>query len=63
MVYAKDGGSLLRDSHRTKLIQLVKTLQNNVTVDYEGKVRLVLLSVWYSFRPTSSAIFASRIVN
>uniref|UniRef100_A0A1I7XPJ4 Patched family protein n=1 Tax=Heterorhabditis bacteriophora TaxID=37862 RepID=A0A1I7XPJ4_HETBA len=37
MVLAADGGSLLRDSHRMRLIELTKTLQNNVTTDFKGK--------------------------
>lgn len=37
MILASDGGSLLRDSHRENLITLVKYLQNNVTVDFEGE--------------------------
>ena len=38
MVVAADEGSLLRESHRLRLIELVKLLQNNVSVEFEGKV-------------------------
>ncbi|ETN78297.1 patched family protein [Necator americanus] len=37
MVFATDGGSLLRETHRHRLIELTKTLQDNVTVDIRGK--------------------------
>ncbi|VDM71829.1 unnamed protein product [Strongylus vulgaris] len=38
MVLAKDGGSLLRETHRQRLIELAKTLQDNVTVEFRGKI-------------------------
>ncbi|EYB92024.1 hypothetical protein Y032_0199g1672 [Ancylostoma ceylanicum] len=37
MVSAKDGGSLLRETHRLRLIELTKTLRDNVTVEFRGK--------------------------
>ncbi|RCN48125.1 hypothetical protein ANCCAN_05810 [Ancylostoma caninum] len=37
MVSATDGGSLLRETHRLRLIELTKTLQDNVTVEFRGK--------------------------
>ncbi|CAI4232766.1 unnamed protein product [Auanema sp. JU1783] len=37
MVLARDSGSLLRDNYRSRLIEFVKTLQNNVSVVFEGK--------------------------
>lgn len=37
MVSATDGGSLLRETHRLRLIELTKTLQDNVSVEFRGK--------------------------
>ncbi|WKX95378.1 hypothetical protein Q1695_012097 [Nippostrongylus brasiliensis] len=38
MVSATDGGSLLRELHRRRLIELTKQLQDNVTVEVRGRI-------------------------
>ncbi|KAK6042017.1 hypothetical protein COOONC_20478, partial [Cooperia oncophora] len=38
MVTATDGGSLLRETYRHHLIELAKTLQDNVTAEVNGRV-------------------------
>ncbi|CAD6195812.1 unnamed protein product [Caenorhabditis auriculariae] len=38
MVLSRDNGSLLRQEYRERLIEFVKTLQNNVTVEFDGRV-------------------------
>lgn len=37
MIEARDGGSLLRDEYRKALMQFIKQIQSNITIQYKGQ--------------------------